>query len=232
MDFLHKLTDLRSELASLLDAWDKMIYDVKPQLEFMYDTIFGEIEDEIEQKTRILDEIDRKSAYFKPINNCKAQEERPKNSKDGSSSIKGHGGEYSSTGDITAIYRLLVKHLHPDVAGNKHLSEKYWNSVQQAYRNHDLWRLHAFKEVLASEISPESTEETLQQEMEILEANIEKQRREIARLKSEEPFSFRDRLNDEVWIRRRRKILEDRREWIDHRINLRTRHLEHSNALA
>lgn len=125
---------------------------------------------------------------------------------------------------VSSVYRKLVKVLHPDVAKeNKELFEHHWDQVQNIYKANDLERLTLFQKSICPEEPDEfediiAEENALKREIRDLEFSIRNERGKIEQLKQQEPFVFRDKLSDNLWIARRKQALRDKLFTIDKQI--------------
>ena len=121
--------------------------------------------------------------------------------------------------DLRTLYHKIVKGLHPDLHPDLSAQEIemfYW--AQNAYENRDLKALQTIADALrAEEDLPEemSYGDLLQEKERLLEiaAGI---REEIGQIKSQYPYTMKDRINDEEWVRVRREELQDQiRDFIE-----------------
>lgn len=112
--------------------------------------------------------------------------------------------------ELKTLYRRLCQRYHPDVGGKQaERWEQTWSALQHAYRDRDLDLLRALAETINL---PEKTlpnpSDHLDAEIERLRSLIEKQSQRIAKVLSEPPFSYRERLADPRWIRTKQKELK------------------------
>lgn len=243
----QKLAELKLELLTLLDTWYEMVNIQQPRLEFMYESIFGDLEIELDEKYRVVSELDRRVELLswklkrgERINKTtvefvdtmiKREFGIDSNYSDNSSNsnnlrysnqlnleTKNIPNEAKANEDMPSVYRALVKKLHPDVAGESELYKKFWNNIQSAYKEQDIQRLRLFKQTLCSELE-HSNEQLLHKELKRLEANIEKEKSKLSALKNQEPFVLEAKLNDRTWIMRRKKALRERVFQIDRKIS-------------
>jgi hypothetical protein len=257
----RRLADCRSGLLDLLEIWHTMQFEVQPRLMFVYESIFGDLEVEIQRKQKIAQELERRVELLSIklqrgetltkrtidfVNKIVDREFDPpkKNGKDAKISSKqyNHSKNISRRHDtmsfkkkqelieVPKIYREIVKKLHPDVNGETETFKKYWDNIQAAYKTRNLQRLKLFKKTLCSddinEIEVKAEERTIRKEVIDLELNINVEQRKIDRLKSQEPFSFENKLNDNIWIERRKRQLQDRIFHIEMQIKLHSRMLK------
>ena len=180
-----RLSHCRETLLNLLDYWHYMQSVVQPRIMFMYESIFGDIEYEMQNKSRIAAELERRVELLslkvrrgetlneKTIEfiNMVVTREFEKNSEDydytknnyyqinnynhKNNRNNGYTNYYNKAKkewdlnfEAPRIYRMIVKKLHPDIAGESETFKKYWDNVQDAYKNNDIDRLILFKKTL------------------------------------------------------------------------------------
>ncbi len=124
---------------------------------------------------------------------------------------------------VSGIYRKLVKVLHPDVAENKELFEHHWDKVQNTYKANDLEHLSLLQKTICPDEPSEyndiiAEENSLKKEIRELEISILKERNKIEALKQQEPFVFEDKLSDNIWVAKRKKLLRDKLFSLDKQI--------------
>jgi hypothetical protein len=244
LELKKRLNGCRNELLKLLDDWHYFQNVLHSQIMFTYETIFGELEYELHLKSRIASELERRlellsiklqrgeklnnktfnfinrivNNEFKRLDN--QFEEDIQYSNDNSNYIYKNSKQEKA---IPTLYRKIVWKLHPDVAGNTDLFQKYWDNVQDAYKSKNYHRLNLFYKILYSnteqEIVNSQTEEyILRTEIRELEKNIDIEKHKIANLMEQEPFIFVDKLDDEIWVARRKRKLLNKLFQIDRQI--------------
>ncbi|HYF02286.1 MAG TPA: hypothetical protein VEC36_02840 [Patescibacteria group bacterium] len=122
----------------------------------------------------------------------------------------------SASSEIPKLYRAIAKKLHPDAAGDVTGNfKKFWANVQEAYQKRNLQKLRALHQILCVEdqftgkFESEKTElEALEREVRQLEQKTESEKRKLTRIKTNEPFTFKDQIQDETWIAAQMKKLE------------------------
>jgi hypothetical protein len=243
----NQMTRLQNELLELLDDWYDMVNVRRPQLEFMYESMFGDLEIELEQKSRSASELERrvellswklkrgerinKSAvefvdmmidreFNSPSSPFSRNEEpvarefvREEDARAQQTESRPQIDDSPAFQDeIPMLYRTLVKKLHPDVCGESEEFKRFWNNVQDAYKNQDVQRLRLFKQTLCPEVKIEyrNTENEMLVELRELENSVAKERRKLSKLRQQEPFVLEEKLNDRTWISKRRRALRDR----------------------
>jgi len=109
-----------------------------------------------------------------------------------------------SAGELQALYRMLVKALHPDVNPKLHDPHKLlWDRVQKAYSAANLHELRAL--VLFLDDIPEGLEsisqlDELLKRRDTLKQQIQKLIQQISEIEGRPPLSLRKRLDDGEWI--------------------------------
>ena len=129
--------------------------------------------------------------------------------------------------ELKTLYRRICQRYHPDVGGREMEHwEQIWSTLQHAYRAGDLDLLKTLAETLdLSGKAPPETSDDLDTEIQRLRFRIERQSKRLAKILSDPPFSFRERLEDPQWIRTKQEELQqkiaDRKE---HRTELQRRY--------
>ncbi len=106
--------------------------------------------------------------------------------------------------ELVKLYRTLVKHMHPDSAGEGMPGTEQWHRMQNAYRNRNVSQLRSLLTMLgAGDANSEQTSEwdldKWLEEAQRLEQRTAIEHRKLHRLRAQEPFTFGDNLDDEVW---------------------------------
>ena len=112
--------------------------------------------------------------------------------------------------ELRTLYLALVKRLHPDLHPDLTDEEKkLWHTVQEANRLNDLSGMRALLALVEGKILPKETPamDALAHEKEVLARHVETQRKKIASLRSEPPFTIERELNDEAWVKVRCEAL-------------------------
>lgn len=245
-----KLESCRSTLLDLLNEWHFLKEKASQSIIFTYESLFGDLEYELRKKGKTATELEKRvellslklrkgekltekiidyinmivkndklkyqcsSVYNQSMSPISANAEPDKNIK---SIIE---QQY----EIPALYRQLVKKMHPDINGNNVYFKKFWNNVQDAYKTNDAERLRMFYESICktrenSFKDLRSEEVSLRTEIKQLENNIKYQEEKIKNLQFEEPFNLKDKLNDNYWIESRKRSLKLRLSFYDSKIN-------------
>jgi hypothetical protein len=121
------------------------------------------------------------------------------------------------------LYRNIVKRLHPDVVGESPEFRKYWDNVQDAYKKGNVERLKLFYKTLCiTESTPKSDpnaeEKELLRQIRELEISIGRERHKIEKLKRQEPFIWENKLEDIIWVTRRKRRMRERIFQMDRKI--------------
>lgn len=257
----EELEKVKSELLDLLDRWYTMKSSVQQRIMFVYDNIFGDLEFEIENKTKRSGELERKvdllsikvrkgekltdktiefvnKVVEKEFNrSAKNGKFKPNNfnNKSYTNGFRKNGNGHSRRNikissivndnyEIMYLYRQIVKKLHPDIAGESELFIRFWDNVQDAYRNRNLIRLRLFHQTLCfgdnlKYPNRKAEESSLKMQIDEINKAIDGEKRRFEELKDTEPFSFEDKLNDRVWIAKRKRQLRDKLFQIDRKIH-------------
>jgi hypothetical protein len=112
---------------------------------------------------------------------------------------------FLSEGDVKKlkeVYRLIVKKLHPDINPNvTELEKDLFVKAQAAYDLCDLTALNAILLSLEMNAGSEAVAPIdLKAQVAVLEEHVSKLNGLIAKLEKQFPFTYRDKLADEVWI--------------------------------
>lgn len=108
------------------------------------------------------------------------------------------------------IYRRLAKKLHPDVNEKTHSNEKLrelWDRIVKAYRESDTEELENL-EVLTKRVLEELGDDGIEIKLESLKERIERITKEINEILSTEPYIYREILEDEERIEKRKEELK------------------------
>ncbi|MGI8602902.1 MAG: hypothetical protein ACR2OZ_07860 [Verrucomicrobiales bacterium] len=115
--------------------------------------------------------------------------------------------------ELKKLWRQMVKRLHPDVNGT--LDEEaahLWARAKNAYERADLEEMRVLVTLL-DDAAPEMPElpdarEALEGELQTLRNQAGKLRAELAALREQPPFSFKNSLSDDDWVGARRSSLD------------------------
>jgi predicted nucleic acid-binding Zn-ribbon protein len=109
------------------------------------------------------------------------------------------------------VYRQIVKRLHPDINPAATDAEKdLFIKAQAAYDLSDLFTLNAILLSLENAgVKMETTPPNLKETVATLEEHVSKLKTQIEKLEKQFPFTFREKLADEVWVEAERQQLDD-----------------------
>lgn len=233
------IAQLRHQLRDVLCQWFALVMEERPRVLDRYAELFGALEQELQLATLHAAQVQRiyelVHAYYRrgePITESLLQRicqfvkweyrtYRENSPMVASSAGKKHdaeaaGAQCSRTSQLARLYRDLVKRLHPDREGDADLFERFWVLVQQAYTSGDLERLRSVHGIVCIEAqyrdSVASSVEMLMQMHRRLLYRLDYERRRMARLRSEEPLAFAERMDDPAWVAQRRRQLEQQIE--------------------
>lgn len=120
----------------------------------------------------------------------------------------------SETRELKVLHKKLIKRLHPDLHPNgSEETHRFFLLAQSAYENGDLAMLHAldtatedYEEVRET---PELTEDDLEIEITMAQAQLNIAIEKLNALKSSRPYILSELLDDPVRLAKRKKELED-----------------------
>lgn len=213
---------LRSELSDLLAKWFYLKNVVYPQIEYKYQQLFGELENEIDyykaeitkkRKNQHPNSFQYSNSYqtkLDELNN--AAEKIFSNIENSSECSKVPNYQLNVDYEISNLYRQLVKKLHPDTSQDIELFNKYWVNVQDAYHSKNLYKLRLFHKIICFDeyldlITTRNHERVLSFELSELEKSIRIEKEKINRLMIKEPFIFMNKLDNNIWIQDRTNYL-------------------------
>lgn len=242
-----ELKSCRSTLLDLLNEWHYLKEKATQSIMFTYETLFGDLEYEINRKGKTASELNRRVELLalklrkgeklsediieyinKVVNNESFKNKNSNKNKEFNYSKNDINEPIESIiekeYEAPQLYRQLVKKMHPDVNGSNYYFNKFWHNVQDAYKSGDVERLRLFYEsICKTRINNfrdlKSEEISLRTEIRQLQINIEKQKQKIKQVQHEEPYTLREKLNDKFWVERRKKTLQNRLTYIDRKIN-------------
>lgn len=116
-------------------------------------------------------------------------------------------GDYGNTSDnneLTTMYRTLAKRLHPDAVGESAECRRDWDRVQEAYQRRNVPRLRTLLATMPGaedDIKTEGSIDRLKAEVASLQSRLRIEKRRLARLQAQEPFSIANELENETWRR-------------------------------
>lgn len=230
-----KLIATKEKLWDLLDEYYYLTNIEYSRIMYEYEMIFGELEEEIQEKNTLFKELEQKIGTFTARkNNSRNFNDNKYIDNSGFNNREKLNNYYNNqipdcpvndNYEIQQIYRQIVKKLHPDISGNSNEYQRFWNNVQDSYKNSDLLRLRLFYQTLVlnnqenHSTNPFYEEEAIETEIKDLENNIQKLAKRIEYLKQQEPYIFEKKLKDKFWISIQKKKLQLKINQIDKKIS-------------
>jgi hypothetical protein len=240
---------LREELAGLLAEVDELVEFVRPNLLALYQVRLGPSELELlaarydvarlkraidlaqaalnagqaPDPARIEATLEREAEEWKERLDAAA-----KKLKAATEHLKGLLSKEESA-ELRKLYLVLVKKLHPDLHPDLSDEEKkLWHKVQEANRLNDLAGMRALVALTEGKIAPKETPamDALEQEKKVLAKHVETQRKKIAAIRAEPPFTLERELNDDAWVKARCAALSAETEGLRHEAEGLKPHLE------
>lgn len=174
----NRVHNCKEELLCLLDDWHYLQNVRQPRLMFIYETIFGDLEIELQKKSRAQEELERRvellsiklrngerlseetinfvdkivtNEFNRHFRNYSNYNDYQKNSTNFSNPIPCSPKNKENYHTVPHLYRTIVKRLHPDVVGETESFKKYWDNVQCAYKTNNLHRLKMFYKALCED---------------------------------------------------------------------------------
>ena len=240
---------LREELAALLAEVDEMVEFVRPNLLALYQVRLGPAELELLAAqfgvARVKRAIDLAQAALNAGKmpdpaRIEAMLEREatewtgrleaaaKKLKAAAEHLKGLLSK-EETDELRKLYLILVKKLHPDLHPDLLDDEKkLWHKVQEANRLNDLPGMRALVALVEGKIAPVETPamDALAHEKQVLTKHVEVQKKKIATIRAEPPFTLERQLNDEAWVKGRCEKLLAEAEELSRQAKELTKHFE------
>lgn len=221
----ERISQLKNEIWNLLDEFYYYTNIVYSQIMFEYDSLFGDLEEQILERDKLVKELEFKINALSSKNNHKNHNfTKPKSANNyeyiTSKAISTNNQKYfvpnckvNEQYEAQQLYRQIVKKLHPDVAGITPEFERFWNNIQDSYKNTDVQRLRIFYQTIVQDPTnkniPDQSREiaALQMEIRDLEYNLQKLKTRLKNMLDQEPYIFRDKLKDKFWIAARKQKL-------------------------
>jgi hypothetical protein len=242
-DLKTRISECKIRLLEILEEWYVLQTEVQPKLLFTYESLFGSLESELRVKNQLAIELDRRvellsiklksgeeltEKTIKFIENI-VEREANRIKKIKRSGVKNKKFvvpkcSVNEKYELPRVYRKLVKKLHPDASGDESIEyKKFWDQIQNAYKNEDVERLNLYAQTLLEEEDTgirdiHSERIKLNTEVHQLEVNINNAKKKIEMLRDQEPFCFEDKLNDNLWIARKRRNLREKIFHLDREI--------------
>ncbi len=247
----------RRVLLELVEKWFFLRYVLQPKLQFEYEKIFGDLENEIDEKVTLCNKLERKINLFfvkinrgmkvnrqvwdfieKSVENENPTKESPPPKPNPSigfqtpSNNKYENNERLNQ-EITWMYRALVKQLHPDISGETDFFKKFWVPIQDAYNEKNFSKIRVFYKILIKNFGNFEFEEDilkkLDEELKEIKLMIGIERRVIERMLQQEPFVYEKNFTNQIWIEEHRKKLKEKICFLDKQIDFNKRLLEKIN---
>lgn len=180
-DLKSRLGGLKSQALELLDVWHRYHTDERSRIMFVYDNIFGDLEEELDNKAESAALLERKLELINlkirkgekltgtslkfvdsvlqkernrrntDSNPVQRVQEKASNNSDSFASKLNLECEVNDAYELPQLYRQLVKKLHPDISGDTEYFQRYWDNIQFAYKSKDLQRMRVFYDALCVE---------------------------------------------------------------------------------
>ncbi len=227
----QRVRELRLELRSALDQWHRLSTEVRPRLHAEYNRYFGMLERELQEAALAAAEMFRRvellsikhergekltAEIIDLINQVvdkeyarfamRVQEAFRMDERRREQAARRREADGSDT-ELVAMYRMLVKQIHPDVAdvnADEFGTDSIWHQVQQAYATRNAAQLRSMIALLSANdaLERESGDwgvERWRQVVDLLEQRLAVVLRTLLRLRSDEPFTMERDLDDDVW---------------------------------
>lgn len=220
----QKITELRNQLSQLFEEREHMITFEKNLLIAQYTDLIGKLQYEkfvekvavmkLKRKAQLMQASINRGEHIVPqaieqqIDAEFAEyqqeiEEQIETIKAAKSYLEAPLMSEDDSTDMKQIYRLLVKCLHPDwnpeISQNK---KDLFIRVQAAYKACDVQELRNILLMLDAE-DIQIKEKNIDDDILRLEKSIDDIKERILKLKNTFPFTFREQLDDQTWIKRR-----------------------------
>ncbi len=226
---------LSNQLAAILETIEQMVNNEKPYLLALYQASLGNLEYEliklqvecralqqrIERATALLNRGEKLTEqHLQAIETQVLQElaswyEQLKQQEQAVNAGVVYLSGLSAVDNKTLqhakqLYRRLARLLHPDVSPeNQALFERYWQAVQEAYRQIDADLLEALLQLVESAaLKIRNTKETPDEMIARLKTLIEQQTERWTQLLNQMTFCLATQLQDEDWSSERQSVLQ------------------------
>lgn len=239
-ELLVQIDALKEQLLNLLTIWYKEQTEVLQQILFVYENIFGNIEIEIKQKEKNAKQLEQKynmlAKYVEKKEPIKRQTiefidkllfkensnntNKPYQSNHQRQNVFTHKNKHTRLDtsindevDISNLYRNIIKKLHPDIIGESNIFNLCWSNVQFCYQKQDAERMKMFYIILCTKYVEDINSNDLLQlkkDVDVLKQYIEQQNNDNNELQKQEPFCFKNNLDDNKWIIERKNELRNK----------------------
>lgn len=214
------ISKIKNEIWNVLDEYYYYTNIVYSQIMFEYDSIFGEIEEQIKERDKLAKELESKISTLstkrtrRNFSNDNYQNSKP-NGKypNGNFSYLVPNCKVNEEYEAKHLYRQIVKKLHPDVAGVTPEFNRFWNNIQDSYKNTDVQRLRVFYQTIVNPPEDKQFTDTnreeiaLKTELQDLEYNLNRLKNRLKQIQNQEPYVFQEKLKDRIWIATRKQKL-------------------------
>lgn len=250
----EQIEEQKKILLELVEKWYYLRYELQPKIQFEYEKVFGDLESEIDEKIELCNIMERKiDLIFVKINRGmkitrevwnfveksveKAMDKgilsSVKNDNLETKSPLGHSensGNNNIQSDLNAMYRKLVKLLHPDLSGETEHFKKFWVPIQDAYKERNFSKIRVFYKILCENFTNfelnDDIVRKLEEELKEIKLMIGIERRVIDRMVLQEPFIYEKSLKNPLWIKEHRKKLLEKISFLDRQIDFNKKLLE------
>lgn len=247
-----RIADCKYQLLNILEEWYHLQNVIQPKLIFTYESLFGQLENELRIKNQVAYELDKRVELLSikirkgekiSESTIKFVEIMIEKESERIKRLGNHSQNYNVNNsipncsvndnyEIPQIYRKLVKRLHPDAVGEESPEyKKFWDHIQVAYQNRDSLRLRLYAQTLLNNEDTgiqdiHSERIKLNTEIRELEINIINAKNKLNMLKREEPFNLENKLNDHIWVATKQRNLKEKIFYLDRKIDYKERMLK------
>ncbi len=250
----HRIKHLREQieeqkkiLLELVERWYYLRYELQPKIQFEYEKIFGDLENEIDEKVELCNIMERKiELIFVKINRgmkitrdvwefVEKSVEKAIDRSVFSTKMTSNTENKNSFGkteptvneksqmDLNSMYRKLVKILHPDLSGETEHFKKFWVPIQDAYKERNFSKIRVFYKILCENFTNfednDDVVRKLEEELKEIKLMIGIERRVIDRMILQEPFIYEKSLKNPLWIKEHRKKLLEKISFLERQID-------------
>jgi hypothetical protein len=223
-----KALRMQALLLDLIEYWHYANSILLPKTEEKYRRLFGKFEAELDAMIKASSRIEQKlnSLYDravkgnpatteafrfvfhfnenKPLSHCCCSR---------NNAISGCGSlAKQDVADIKRKYYSIVKCLHPDASNNATMFSRFWNILVLAYKNSDYFLISQLYNAICFDIcrfysSVSSEEKLLTERLMVLESSVTEMKQKIKELFENKPLLYIRKLDDPIWIKKKRKEL-------------------------
>jgi hypothetical protein len=248
-----KLNATKEILWNLLDEYYYLTNIEYSRLTYEYEMLFGELEEQINKKNNLINELNAKVQFLKNSSRTtndkqtfqtytklhfnKSLTNSPAEFNEDEDKPKVPNCSVNEKYELQQLYRQLVKKIHPDIAGNSIEFQRFWNNIQDSYKSSDLLRMRIFYHTIVNSFDERHSSDNHREEIALttelkeLEQNVEKVKNRIYKLKLQEPFVLEHKLKDKFWISLQQKRLQLKLSQIDRKIKFQENILNSTNSI-